>query len=78
MIDFVISLRGNRKKEKENWTSIFFDSYELYLNTHYIDLRDINNYGLLLLGDFFQVSNYNEKINILQVEEYFKGNFYAI
>ena len=78
MVDFVLNLRGNRRKEKENWTSIFFDKYELYFNANYIDLRDINGYGLLLLGDFFQVSNYTEKIKIIQVEEYFKGNFYAI
>ena len=78
MVDFVLNLRGNRRKEKENWTSIFFDKYELYFNANYLDLRDIDGYGLLLLGDFFQVSNITEKIKLIHVEEYFKGNFYAI
>ena len=78
MIDFVLNLRGKRTKQKENWESIFFDKHELYFNAICVDLRDISGYGLLLLGDFFKVSNYNENIKISQVEEYFKGNFYAI
>lgn len=78
MVEFVLNLKGNRKKEKENWRSIFFDKYEVYFNANCKDFRDIDGYGLLLLGDFFQVTNYNQKINLNQVEDFFRGNYYAI
>lgn len=77
MVDFVLSLKGKRKKERENWISIIRGNYEFYFIGNYKEFRDINGYALLLLGDFFQVSNHSEKIEANQVEGHYKGNFYV-